>query len=387
MDQGCPAAGLIMQASETAGKAVEVNVVRALETNATEQAVIEPIDQAAWEALAAGFGDYNYQQTWAYGMAMAQRRGAVSEHIAIYAAGKLIALADVRVKRLPLVGGGIAYISSGPLTRRGISDDAASLDLVLASLVREYVQRRGMALRILPPVGEEEVNQRIAGSFAAAGFRSTQRVRGYRTFLVSITASETVLRAALAQKWRNCLNASERQGLNVEFGSGEALFDQFITLLDNLVARKGFDMDLDARFYADVQRELPAREKLVVALVRGESEVHAGGVFAMHGENCVYLLGATAESGMKNKASYLLHWRMLLLARERGMRWYDLGGIDPVGNAGVYNFKRGFSGRDVSAAGPFEFAPAGLRYGVTQVAESLYRTARRSHRPQHAVEA
>lgn len=363
---------------------MEMSVLNA----APEKASLEHLDRGAWESLCTGFSDLNYQQTWAYGTALAQRRGAVSEHVAIRAGGETIALADIRVKRLPFVGGGIAYISSGPLTRRDSCDRSHALKLALEALNTEYVHRQGLVLRILPPIGDAQENEQAARAFAVAGFLPTDRVRGYRTFLLDITPEPGMLRSALAQKWRNCLNASERQNLSVETGSSDKLFEQFTELLDGLVARKGFGMDLGARFYADLQRELAPREKMVVTLVRGDGQLHAGGVFAMHGDTCVYLLGATAEAGMRSKASYLLHWQVLLLARERGIRRYDLGGIDPVGNPGVYNFKKGVSGQDVSAAGPFERTASGLRQGITRTAESLYRAVQqRARRKQAAIGA
>ena len=54
---------------------------------------------------------------------------------------------------------------------------------------------------------------------------------------------------------------------------------------------------------------------------------------------------------MKLKGAYLLHWTLIRSLRERGVRYYDLGGIDPEANPGVYHFKRGFSGVEVSHIG------------------------------------
>ena len=37
--------------------------------------------------------------------------------------------------------------------------------------------------------------------------------------------------------------------------------------------------------------------------------------------------------------------------------YYDLGGIDPDGNPGVYHFKKGLGGLHATMAGPFEMHP------------------------------
>ena len=59
------------------------------------------------------------------------------------------------------------------------------------------------------------------------------------------------------------------------------------------------------------------------------------------------------------------------------MKWYDLGGIDPAENEGVYRFKARMSGIDVTAPGPFELLPDGARAWVTRAAERVYRAVRR----------
>jgi lipid II:glycine glycyltransferase (peptidoglycan interpeptide bridge formation enzyme) len=49
-----------------------------------------------------------------------------------------------------------------------------------------------------------------------------------------------------------------------------------------------------------------------------------------------------------------LLWRALAEAKETGMRWLDLGGIDPEANPGTYHFKAGLGGRDVCYLGEFD---------------------------------
>jgi lipid II:glycine glycyltransferase (peptidoglycan interpeptide bridge formation enzyme) len=65
------------------------------------------------------------------------------------------------------------------------------------------------------------------------------------------------------------------------------------------------------------------------------------------GDSGIYLLGATSEEGLKPRGAYLLQWRALQWLKERGCRWYDLGGINPETNPGVFHFKSGLGGKDV----------------------------------------
>jgi hypothetical protein len=70
------------------------------------------------------------------------------------------------------------------------------------------------------------------------------------------------------------------------------------------------------------------------------------------GDSAIYLLGATSDNGLDAKGSYLLQWTLIQWLKESGVRGYDLGGIDPQQNPGVYHFKRGLSGTDVCHMNP-----------------------------------
>ena len=162
------------------------------------------------------------------------------------------------------------------------------------------------------------------------------------------------------------------------FGTEPDRFEQIARMSDALRARKGFELDLDARFYADVQRELEDRDRLVAGLVLKDGTPVAGNITAVHGDTAVYLIGASTEEGLACRAGYLMHWRTIELVRERGLPWYDLGGIDPVANPGVTSFKLRTNGSDVTAAGPLELSPPGMRGRVAGWAERGYMRVRRA---------
>jgi lipid II:glycine glycyltransferase (peptidoglycan interpeptide bridge formation enzyme) len=92
-------------------------------------------------------------------------------------------------------------------------------------------------------------------------------------------------------------------------------------------------------------------------------------VSSLLGDTGVYLLGGANEAGRKCGSSYLLHWRALERMKSAGMRWYDLGGINPVDNPGGYQFKKGMGGMDLCAPGPYQIKPAGVRGMPVQIAE------------------
>jgi lipid II:glycine glycyltransferase (peptidoglycan interpeptide bridge formation enzyme) len=100
----------------------------------------------------------------------------------------------------------------------------------------------------------------------------------------------------------------------------------------------------------------------------------------MHGDTAHYIQGATGELALKTKASNLLQWHFLSLAKQRGMRWYDLGGIEPETLPGVYHFKAGLNGQELRNPGPFQASPAGIRESLLPAMERFYRWTRRRER-------
>jgi len=340
---------------------------------------IEPVEGDVWQRLAAGFEDHNYRQLWDFGTACARRAGAISEHVAIWEENELLGLSDVRVKRLPVLGTGIAYVNGGPLIRMANRRDRCQrrLHTALESLVGHYVRDRKLVLRIQPPVIGDSKTDYLSEAFQNAGYAINEQHPHYRTILLDISLPLNDIRKQFAQKWRNCLNNAERQGVTIETSTDGKAFSTFLELFNTLLARKGFDTELHASFYEEVQHGLSDGEKFQVSLAFKEEQPIAGHVSSMLGDTCVYLLGATNELGLKRKAAYLLQWSVIQTAKKRSCRWYDLGGIDPEKNPGVYHFKRGMGGVDVTAPGPFEKAPSQLAWHTVTLCEKIYRQYQR----------
>jgi lipid II:glycine glycyltransferase (peptidoglycan interpeptide bridge formation enzyme) len=223
-----------------------------------------------------------------------------------------------------------------------------------------------------------EENQSVAERLERAGFRRTEAGKPYRTVLLDIDRQLDDIRSSLHRHWRRHLKGAERNNLDVSFGTPLDRFEQVARMSEALRARKGFELDLDARFFADVQRESNDQDRLLVGLVSQNGVPVAGNITALQGDMPVYLVGASTEAGRNCKASYLMHWRTIELLRGRGSPWYDLGGIDPVVNPGVTSFKLRTNGLDVTGAGPFEKSPDGLRGRLTDWAERAYVRAKRT---------
>ncbi len=334
---------------------------------------VEQLSPGEWSALSRRFSDYSYHQNLEYAQRSANAIGASAEFVRIYNDDVTIGAAAVRLKTLPLLDIGIAYINHGPLVRSGARDTGPD-DLVQAcvnALVEEYAQRRNFMLRLVLPIRSMQafVRHPWGHYIDANGLRRGRR--RYRTILIDLDTNEAELRARLHQKWRNCLNRAESQEMNIISGTGADFFARFLPLFDALREKKGFSVDLDPRFFGAFQDDLPEDEKLIVHLAERDGRIVAGHIGSFVGDTAVYLFGAASDEGNRVNASYRLQWEVMRHARAIGQSWYDLGGIDPEGNAGVFRFKKRMGGKEATAAGPFEFAPP-FRRGFLLGAERLY---------------
>ena len=335
---------------------------------------IRNLDYKEWSGLTPEFLDHNYRQSWSFGNEAANRVRAKSEFVALSDSTGIIGIANVRIKMLPFFNTGIAYITGGPLVRK--KSDKKNINAFkkcLEALQAEYTQKRKLLLRIASPVGERNWITQQNNLFQNTKFKFTSISKPNRTIIVDIARTKDDIRQSLHQKWRNCLNRSEKNQLEVTRGTDSIFFQQLTYLYNDLRERKNFDVDLEPDFYLKVQRNLPENEKFVVHIAKFNGKPVAAHLGSYLGDTAVYLLGAANHDGNKLNASYLLQWLVMLYAKERGCHWYDLGGIDPDNNPGVYRFKQRMGGIELTAPGPYEILPDGLKGQFIHYTEKLYR--------------
>lgn len=336
---------------------------------------LEPVSAGDWPRISAGFADLEVVQTGPYCEAAARRIGARTEYVALRdGTGALRAAACLRIKVLPGLGAGIAWIASGPLTRPlwGRPPEGTELGAVLEAL-RDHATAAGHILRLRLPVVagyDPEVADRLAGE---RGFVPTSRAPAYRTVLVDLRQDEEALMAGLHGKWRNALRGALKAGLSIDcipFGSETARFE---ALYAEVKVAKGFSVDIPPEFYWALDgREF--RHDLLIATKEGDDLAALS--LGQAGSTMVYLFGGTSAAGRTMNAGHFVMWQAILHGRALGLTHLDLGGIDLETNPSVAQFKLRTGGSDLKAPGPYEYRPEGLRPSLVGLAETLHRRLR-----------
>ena len=308
-----------------------------------ERCQIGELDADHWHRVMSDFHDARLDQTQAY--AAAKWPGARLETALLTRRAEVAAAAQVVIFRVPGLGPRLAYVKLGPLwRRRGRPEDLDALRAILRELRAEFVQRRGLLLRIYP-ASYEDPSGRVAPILEQEGFSRPTiafETAPSRRFVLDLTHDLEVLRAGLKPKWRYNLRQTERGELEFAEYCDTAAVDRFKDLYQRMVERKRFYDGSTIAAFPTFHAALPAEFRPRVMECRMGVETLAMAVVDTLGDTAVYLYGASSERGRELGAGYAIHWWIVRWLRERGARRYDLG--EGFTNPGLRQFKTGLVG-------------------------------------------
>jgi lipid II:glycine glycyltransferase (peptidoglycan interpeptide bridge formation enzyme) len=340
------------------------------------QVMVDSSTPSEWSEMLDLFNDANIYQTWSYGLV---RWGAKNlSHLIVKRNGEVVGMAQVRIIRPTRFKFGMAYLRWGPVCERlGSPLDPEVLAHICRALEEEYVEKRRLLLNVLPnaffgsPRGDL-----FEAAFARFERKQLTSNDAYRTFVLDVARPLDELRKKLDPKWRNKLTQAEKKGLKIIAGSDPGMYRTFCGTYYEMRKRKTFDTTVDVEEFARIQIDLPESHRMQVLICEQEQKPIAAIVCSALGDSAIYLLGATTDSGLNSRGAYLLQWTAIQWLKDRGVRWYDLGGIDPVGNPGVYSFKKGLSGVDVSQLCPLVACTSAVSAAAVSISLAVRRSLR-----------
>ena len=316
---------------------------------------IDGVQEQEWHDTLSLFDDSTLYQTWSYGSVLYGRRHM--GHMRLRHDGQIVAAAQVRFARVPILNAGVAYVLWGPMwRRRGNRPNADVLRQVLRALRNEYACKRGLLLRIAPLRFDRE-SEDLCPVFAEEGYLPAARTTARRTIIMDLSPSLEDLRSGLHRNWKRNLKASEQCQLTVIHGEDDELFETIVDIYRGMVSRKGFVEPNDIAKFRSVQVLLPDALKMKMFVCRSSEGPCAGLVWSEMGDAAIELFAATSPSALTNGAAYLLRWRLVDHLKQKGFRKYNLNGVNPEQNPGCYQFKNGLAaknGTETSYLGLFE---------------------------------
>jgi hypothetical protein len=299
---------------------------------------IKEFSRAAWADCIAELDEASLVQSWEYGEAKARIGPWRAERGILRIGGQLQGAWQAQLRPLPCgLRGGLAWINRGPLLAPGLAQDSAARMAMLTALRAHYLGR-GFYLRLAPPFAVD------AEGSPPDGFRATGTA-GWASAVVDLTADRDALRRGLRPNWRNKLNKAERSGLVLRSGSDDVLFAEVLAAYRRFLNLRGFATTVTPELIESLRALLPPDQGLTTFLADDGGALAGWMVIAMTGGRAEYLAGHVEDPGRPLCAGQFLLWQAVMAMKERGLRTFDLGGMDPVLTPkGIYDFKEGLGG-------------------------------------------
>lgn len=297
--------------------------------------------EARWREIAAGCPEYSLLQCWSYGEAKAALGGVAVERCLILEGDGVIGIAQALVRKIPFLTAGLAWINRGPLLAAGRAGDSETIFAALQALRRHWTIERGYYLLLAPAVCEARLSP---AELRRAGFCLASR-SGWASARLDLTLPVETLKANLRKNWRNSLSRAQREGLTITTGSGNDLFDEFLVDYRNFQKGRGFPTTVTPELLRALQDALPKEDRMIVFVGRKGGRTLGAFLVALYGSSCEYLASHTTSEGKSLGIGQLLLWSAVCAMKERGLRSFDLGGMDSaLTQPGIMQFKEGLGG-------------------------------------------
>lgn len=267
--------------------------------------------------------------------------------------GEVIAVANVLVKRK--FGITVCWVPGGPLGDSSAFDDEfrAALGNALGS---KFFYCRISLLRA--DIGSE------ATFLARAGWKRPKiAMSSGLTMSYALEGDEAERLKRASGNWRHNLKRAGRYSLQLEqwdTPNAEAISALYFEMesLKSLPEQHSAD-ELEAIF-------TQCREKIVIyRCLDAKGRLLAIRAAGLCGATATDLLAVAGVEARKVYASHATLWALLNHCARFGLCKYDLSGVDPVGNKGVFDFKKGTGANLIECLGEWEWASLpGLCKGV-----------------------
>lgn len=154
----------------------------------------------------------------------------------------------------------------------------------------------------------------------------------------------------MRSNWRNQLRKAERSDLRLSVDASGATAKLFLHKYDCDRKEKGYPGREKAFLREEISTALAYKE--VYFLWASDHEKSLSAIMVLvQGKSATYRLGWTAAAGRLVNAHNFLLWKAVCLLKEQGLRFFDLGGVEPQTAQGVTAFKAGLGGEAFATLG------------------------------------
>ena len=251
------------------------------------------------------------------------------------------------------------YVPRGPVIATRAAGDASSMEILRA--MKEWAANRYPQfafVRLEPPL-----SSLAADAARASGFRiPSYYIQPRYNLVVPLAGAESEIAARFHPSTRSNINRAEKRGVTVvqKTELTETDYREFFAMMRETIARNhaknvypshSYFRSLAASTPPPSGAYDPDRLSLKIFYGYQHGEPAAAHFVVFFGETATYLFGASYSARLNSKVTTYLHWEAMREARQMGLRFYDLGGVDDDRWPTLTNFKRQFQGEEFRYVG------------------------------------
>jgi len=323
--------------------------------------------QNEWNDICVRFADAEFTQSYEWGEAR-RLQGWEPRRFVLKDATTSIAAAQMLVKSY--LGFRVVYCARGPIWQRRDKTPAECVD-VLATMLDAVVEAHPFSAVVCDLHCDRDLLP--DSSLETRGFR---RIRAGVTADIDLHADLVVRRASFHRKWRNDLKKAEQASLKICRYAPPDHLDELYALAGSTAARKGFVVGVNHVVAERFLTLRPSGTSMILAAVNPDGTAAASALIVWFNLTGSYLVGASVskhDPAFSRGASNLVQWEALRSVKATGCTTYNLEGLDPEKNPGVFRFKQRMNGRLRLTSGMWIRTPYNL---VTAVLRLLLKRLR-----------
>ncbi|MDA9550081.1 peptidoglycan bridge formation glycyltransferase FemA/FemB family protein [bacterium] len=310
-------------------------------------------NQEEWNKSLSLFSVNSYLQTWKWGeyrsgFGWRPLRCLAKENDSVKAMVQLL------IKPFPM-GIGIAWVPGGPIG----NIEAWSDSLLIA--IKELTDLRHIIIKISD---SRLVKPDDICILQKSGWnRNSEPLSTGLTLHWDLKESINVRLAKLSGNWRHNFKRSQKKDLKFEIWEQpdvskiSSLYEEMQNL-KSLSQQFSFD-EIDSLI------KVFGSQLLIFRCIDTNGNIVAVRACIIIGNKAWDIMAAAGSAARKTYATYGTLWALAQECHLRGVITYDLGGVDPEGNKGVWNYKKGTNAALVKFLGEWEISNSALlKYGI-----------------------
>jgi len=204
--------------------------------------------------------------------------------------------------------------------------------------------------------------------------KAFEEMQPEHTLLIDLTKSEEDILAQMKQKGRYNIKIAEKNEVKIDRGS----VDDFYKLYETMAKRQKISYRKISYFQTLLDIGSAKEYVQVFNSKAADGSVLASAIIVFYKDTCTYLFGGSSDEQREKMGPYKLHWEIMLEAKRRGCKYYDMFGIAPSDDekhpwAGVTRFKKQFGGNELTMLGSWDLVLAPMKYKLFKLAEKIRR--------------